>query len=105
VRLFLSQTLATILASLRGESVTHNENMLAEMVALNQAVTRALIGLAALAGEAGQRDAFVAGLLESGLRDLGATRVTGADPAIQARIVEKARARYTDIVMSLNTQQ
>ena len=85
--------------------MTQNEDLLAEIIALNQAVTRALIGLASLSGEEGRRDEYVARLLESGLRDLGATRVAGLDGAHLDRLIEKARARYTDIVMSLNTVQ
>jgi hypothetical protein len=54
-----------------------NEDLLAEIVALNQAVTRALVGLASLAGENGLRDQYVAAPLENGLRDLGATRIIG----------------------------
>jgi hypothetical protein len=74
-------------------------------VALNQAATRALVGPASLASLDGVRDAYVARLLESGLRDLGATRIAGMDGARLERVIEKARARYTDIVMSLNTRQ
>ena len=75
--------------------MSDNEDMLAEIVALNQAATRALLGLASLAGDSGARDQYVAVLLESGLRDLGRTRFPGVDPARQERLIEKARARYT----------
>lgn len=85
--------------------MSDNDNMLAEIVALNQAAMRALVGLASLAGADGLRDKYVAGLLESGLRDLGATRFGGMDQTRPDRIVEKARARYTELVMSLNTRQ
>ena len=85
--------------------MSDNDDMLAEIVALNQAVTRALVGLASLAGQDGVRDHYVATLLESGLRDLGTTRFGGMTSARRDIVIEKARARYTDIVMSLNAQQ
>lgn len=85
--------------------MSENDDLLAEIVALNQAVTRALVGLASLAQLDGVRDQYVANLLESGLRDLGQTRVVGMESARLDRMIEKARARYTDIVMSLNTEQ
>jgi hypothetical protein len=85
--------------------VSENDDLLAEIVALNQAVTRALVGLASLAEHDGLRDQYVAALLENGLRDLGQTRFVGMNAIRLERIVEKARARYTEIVMSLNTEQ
>lgn len=85
--------------------MSENDDLLAEIVALNQAVTRALVGIAALAELDGVRDQYVANLLESGLRDLGKTRFVGMETARLDRVIEKARARYTDIVMSLNTEQ
>jgi hypothetical protein len=85
--------------------VSENEDLLAEIVALDQAVTRALVGLATLARQDGLRDEYVAALLENGLRDLGQTRFVGMDPGRLDRVIEKARARYTELVMSLNTEQ
>jgi hypothetical protein len=85
--------------------LSDNDDLLAEIVALNQAVTRALVGLAGLAGQDGLRDRYVATLLESGLRDLGNTRFAGMSSARRDVVIEKARARYTDIVMSLNARQ
>jgi hypothetical protein len=85
--------------------LSDNDELLAEIVSLNQGVVRALVGLASLAAQDGLRDQYVAALLESGLRDLGATRFVGMDPARLDRIIEKSRARYTELVMSLNTQQ
>jgi hypothetical protein len=88
-----------------GVEVNEADDLLAEIVALNQAVTRALVGLAALAGQDGLRDEYVAALLENGLRDLGQTRFVGMNTVRLDRVIEKARARYTEIVMSLNTGQ
>jgi hypothetical protein len=85
--------------------LSDSDDLLAEIVALNQAVTRALVGLAGLAAQDGLRDQYVAVLLESGLRDLGNTRFAGMASARRDVIIEKARARYTDIVMSLNAKQ
>jgi hypothetical protein len=62
-----------------GAALSDNDDLLAEIVAINQAVTRALIGLASLAGEEGRRDEYVAALLENGLRDLGSTKFTGME--------------------------
>lgn len=85
--------------------MSDSDDLLAEIVALNQAVTRALVGLASLAGHDGLRDQYVATLLESGLRDLGNTRFAGMASERRDVVIEKARARYTDIVMSLNARQ
>ena len=85
--------------------MSDSDDLLAEIVALNQAVTRALVGLAGLAAQDGLRDQYVATLLESGLRDLGNTRFAGMASARRDVVIEKARARYTNIVMSLNTKQ
>lgn len=85
--------------------MSENDDLLAEIVALNQAVTRALVGLANIAAQDGVRDQYVASLLENGLRDLGQTRFVGMNRSRLERVIEKARARYTDIVMSLNAAQ
>lgn len=85
--------------------MSDNDELLAEIVSLNQGVMRALVGLASLAAEDGLRDQYVAALLENGLRDLGATRFVGMEATRLDRIIEKSRARYTELVMSLNTRQ
>ena len=61
--------------------------------------------LVSLAARDGVPSQYEAALHENGLRDLGRTRYDGKDPMRLARVVEKARARYTDVVILLSTVQ
>ena len=84
--------------TLGGSGSEFHEDLVAELAALNMAVQRALLCLAALSGD---RRNFLMQLLEAGDRDLAQTKFYSVPPERQAAVIEKARARYMDLVAGM----
>ena len=74
------------------------EDLLDELAALNMETMKALQAIAFISGEP---DAYKAKILDAGLRDLDLTNYGGVAAERRDVFVEKARARYTDIIAGL----
>lgn len=77
------------------------DDLMAELAALNMAVLKALQGMASVAGREGVREQYLKTVLEAGLRDLENTNYWSVPAERRAAFIEKARARYTDIIMGV----
>lgn len=79
------------------------EDLIAELAALNTAVMRALSALAALAEDGGvPRKLYLERILESGIRDIAKTHFWSIPEDRREAVVEKARARFTDIISGIH---
>lgn len=77
-------------------------NMIAELACLNMAVMKALSGLAAIAAtETGRKGDYLSRILETGLRDLAATRYPDIPDDQLPMFLEMASARYTDLITGI----
>lgn len=76
------------------------EDLIAELAALNMAVMRALSAVAFLSGD---KRGYLSHVLDAGLRDLEKTHYPNVPPERLEAFVEKARARYTDLIVGIRT--
>lgn len=76
------------------------ESLTAELAALSMATQKALSGIAQLSSD---RRAYLASVLEDGLRDLGESKFLSIGAERQEAVLEQALSRYTDIVTGVLT--
>ncbi len=77
------------------------EDLTAELLATNQALVFIVRSIAALAEKEGiPREVFFRTWLENGIQAMARTRLVGIPPERQERVLEKARARYADLIMA-----
>lgn len=74
------------------------EDLIAELAALNMAAMRALSAIALLSGD---KRGYLSHILDVGLRDLEKTRYPNVRPERMEDFIEKARARYTDLIVGI----
>jgi hypothetical protein len=77
------------------------EDLTAELLATNQALVFIVRSVAALAEKEGiPRDVFFRTWLENGTQAMARTRLVGIPPEREDRVLEKARARYEELMMA-----
>ena len=77
------------------------EDLTAELLATNQALVFIVRSIAALAEKEGiPRDVFFRTWLENGTQAMARTRLVGIPPEREDRVLEKARARYEELMMA-----
>jgi hypothetical protein len=77
------------------------EDLTAELLATNQALVFIVRSLATLAVRDGiPREIFFRTWLENGTQAMARTKLVGIPPKRQARVLEKARAPYEDLIMA-----
>jgi len=77
------------------------EDLTAELLVMNQALVFVVRSLAGLAEEDGiPRAVFFRTWLENGTQAMARTRLVGIPPERHERVLEKARARYEELIMA-----
>ena len=77
------------------------EDLTAELLVTNQTLVFIVRSIASLAEKEGiPREVFFRTWLENGTQAMARTRLVGIPPERQDRVLEKARARYEDLVMA-----
>ena len=90
-----------------GEIVMTNEeqeDLTAELLATNQALVFIMRSIATLAEKEGiPREVLFWTWLENGMEAMARTRLVGTPAERQERVLEKARARYEEVLMACAT--
>ena len=77
------------------------EDLTAGLLATNQTLVFIVRSMAALAEKEGiPRDLFFRTWLENGMQAMARTRLVGIPPGREDRVLEKARARYEELMMA-----
>ena len=77
------------------------EDLTAELLVSQQALVFIMRSLSALAEKEGiPRELFFRTWLENGTQAMAHTRLVGIPPERQERVLEKARARYEELIMA-----
>ena len=77
------------------------EDLTAELLATNQALVFIMRSSAALAEKEGiPQEVFFRTWLENGMKAMARTRLVGIPAERQERVLEKARARYEEVLMA-----
>lgn len=85
-------------------SVEFNEDLIAELAALNTAVIKAIAGMAALVEQSGvaTRKDYLERLLVSGEEGISKTNYWSIPQEQREAVIEKAKARYMDIINAVH---
>jgi hypothetical protein len=77
------------------------EDLTAELLATNQTLVFIVRSIASLAEKEGiPREVFFRTWLENGTQAMARTKLVGIPSERQGRVLEKARARYEDLIMA-----
>jgi len=77
------------------------EDLTAELLATNQTLVFIVRSIASLAEKDGiPQEVFFRTWLENGTQAMARTKLVGIPPERQGRVLEKARARYEDLIMA-----
>ncbi len=80
------------------------EDLTAELLATNQALVFIMRSIATLAEKEGiPREVLFRTWLENGMEAMARTRLVGTPAERQERVLEKARARYEEVLMACAT--
>ena len=86
----------------RAAAGTMSDDLIVELAALHAAVSNALQAIAVLSEQSGlPREAFVERLLHAGTEAIALPGLRGVPPDRQELLIDRARARYVEIIDSV----